>query len=98
METGVVVQDRFEHPVDLGIAGGIWRIFRPSSQSGIRGVDHSRNGIVRPLEVCDTVSQTPIASMKTSAVFIPAETHRSQMRYRSLCRFLMAAKAVASGR
>ena len=34
----------------------------------------------------------------SSAVFIPAETHRWQMLYRSLCRFLKAAKAVASGR
>lgn len=31
----------------------------------------------------------------SSAVFIPAETHRWQMLYSSLCRFLMAAKAVA---
>ena len=30
----------------------------------------------------------------SSAVFVPTKTHRSQMLYRSLCRFLLAAKAV----
>ena len=34
----------------------------------------------------------------SGAVFVPTKTHRSQMLYTSLCRFLIAAKAVASGR
>ncbi len=39
-----------------------------------------------------------IRSLSVWVSFIPAETHRSQMLYRSPCRFLMAAKAVASDR